>query len=244
MTTTLMTVSEVANDLNVSPIEGQRLIARQRLTATRLGDCGPYRVTVGNLETYVNAGAPDLALQEYDRASGSSWFTGSLSYLARAFEQAIRDAAPTYSDESLRPLFTDKATDSVNVAIQPTGKVLKVINREVPQFIFGSSTATGAADTRFRTWGDLWGVDILRTAMQQTLQNTLGIKADGLNTVYDSPQAYQSLTAAAYATAAIRTIEYRKNLNVEGVTKTVNFIFTGSSIFTPAAQARLVGLAF
>ncbi len=248
-TVALMNLSEVAHDLSVTPLEVLRLIARKQLRATRLGDSGPYRVTVANLEDYVNRGAADLRLPEYtaDRA----WFDDSLAHLADGFSTAIVEASAEQvpSDEALRGHFeTDPRSSTLDYTLKVRGAVAEVLKRPVPVSPF--TPRTEQTDSRFLDWAEAFATYTLRKTARQAIQGR-NQAAPLLTTLYQSPKDFTAITGEAYAAAAKRNIVFSKMFSFTGgpfglipVQRRAMFVFSLANLFTASAMQRLLRVAF
>ncbi len=158
----LLDVNDIASELACWPVEAQRLIAREYLSATLLGN--GYRTTVQAIEKYVVSGAPNLRLPELS----GEWFSYANVGMVDAFESAIMVAAGEQSPsaDAIKSAFYAKPNqERIDFPIGLTGKVAEVCRRAVPTQIFGEAPA-GTAETRFANWADLYICDTLRNVVR------------------------------------------------------------------------------
>jgi len=116
-----LTVAQVAEELSLTPdgamspeLKVLRLISRGRLVAARLGENGPYRVSVDALGGYIRGGAPDLN----GPRAGGGWFDG-LAFIRQRFTDAMIAAA-------VLPAFLPPEADvrEVRLAVNPAQRII------------------------------------------------------------------------------------------------------------------------
>ncbi|MBX3448207.1 MAG: helix-turn-helix domain-containing protein [Planctomycetaceae bacterium] len=70
--TPFLTIEQAAHELGQASIVVLRLIARRKLTASRVGEDGDWKITPEALAAYAKSGCPDLAMPPVDRET--DWF--------------------------------------------------------------------------------------------------------------------------------------------------------------------------
>jgi hypothetical protein len=153
----LLSVEDAARELNLRyPVAVNRLIARRRLDATRVGvvdgaNEGEWKIRREALSQYVAQGAPDLDPPRIDGA----WFAQDLQQAARPFPQSLSaaaaDGSQRLSDKQL--LEASKGTEQVYVALKVTDAMRRIIGAPVPRNPIPSAKPLRG---QFTTFGDLW----------------------------------------------------------------------------------------
>ena len=245
----LLDVDAVAAELGISNTEADRLVARKFIPATRIGDSGPYKIVPAALEQYVSRGAPDVRWPG-EFMAGSTWFNDDLRNSADAFYGAVIEASKeqVLSDEAIRAKFAaDLRSTSLDFAIENKGAVADVLSQPVPVSIYAPADAP---KSRFSKWLEVYTTDLLRRVALQGIRtrNLMDVPVDVL---YKSPEDFQAIVDEAYAEAATRRIVWSKSFTFSGppfgvvpVGRRASFLFSLSNVFTPAAKARLIALAF
>lgn len=257
---TLLGTEDLSRELDITRVEAQRLIARKRLKATRLGEDGKWRVRAADLDAYVAAGAKDLRLMETfsgpDLEPG--YFDNSLTYHANTFQRCITDACDEQapSDDALQRKFEDMAKDdnlkfhtSIDIEMKRIGKIAELCARPVPKTVTGN-LISGNAESRFENWLDLFVTDTFRTNVRTYLNTDGDMRESPFTKLYDSPEEYARIVDAAWSQMMKRRIAASSKIfkiNAGGFmpeTRTAYLLFSFTSAIKPSDKTRYADLAF
>jgi hypothetical protein len=184
-----LSVAQVGDDLDISPLSVSRLIVRGRLKATQLGTAGEWRVLPAELSRYIAAGVPDLHDVLLD---GPGWLAPFAQPLGN-FEQAIIDAAQQAIEADPVALERIAADESVPVEfVAPIDAVLAVARQPIPGQLAGVITLR----ERFGSWAALWLAEQLREYARQEIRKAFPVSRPA-GRFYESPEAYAKFVAAA-----------------------------------------------
>lgn len=201
--TNLLTVDEVAKELQTEPLNVMRIICKGKLAATQLGASGKYVVVPSNLAAYVQAGAPDFTPPPFS----GNWFdskdtrpAGAVS--GGAFRDAVLKAA-----ESLWP---DAATVQEWYTSQPRPTyTLSVPGEDLRKISLQPSprpTMPGEPPRRYPQFGQMF----LAEAWHDSVSALVG--TGRLKQLYD-PATYRTNLAAAWTATISKIISASKMFN-------------------------------
>jgi hypothetical protein len=225
MSGVLLTVHDVARELNKSNVEVLRLIARRALKAARtgtnrltnqygegiLGQGGSveFRVAPSDLADYIQRGAPDIEMPPLKH----SWLWDDA--LARATEQFVL---------ALNAASEEQAPESGQLAAEWEGQRAKVglIQMEqegwmrprplaiTPKLRAVIDSPPPLPGSPFRTWLDAAIVHWLRAEARDVVVGKAGLLG-GLAYFYRSPEDYRQIATDAWTSLIV---SYRKGMSV------------------------------
>jgi excisionase family DNA binding protein len=200
-TTLLLRRDQAAEAIGATPIATQRLIARGRLKATRLGADGDYRILASDIDKYVAGGAPDFDGPKLDNADGNprspNWFD-TPSWPSRQVASSLAGLASQsqLSDAEFERRAIASAGSTIFVDVPLTAQMKSVLGGPVEDVApLLPSMTPYAAKTAF----DYWAADQLQSRALSQIDALPSSNGDGRTRIwklYDSPAQYQQIVDA------------------------------------------------
>lgn len=220
-----MGLDKAAAELEISPLEVKRLIARERLTATQLGTTGPWRIAGAELGRFIGAGAPDLKMP---RISGGWFDSDDTSWAASQFHDRLIKAVtlglgntPPTGDG---PFEIKSVTPAMRHAMtRPAEKRLTPRQHE-PTFIDAFH---------------VWAVERVRFFAKRAIDKP---GTDRLATLYASPDDYAQVTTQAVAELLKSNIAF--SYTFPGHYKTYRYSVPLSIMLDTARRTQILQAAF
>ena len=176
---TLMTIDDVAAELNVKPLAVKRVIALRALNATTVGG-DQVRVIPDELQSYISQGAPRLQMP---KVGEDGWFVppgdfNDLVTMDMTLRQMIKAAAPVDAPAKAKSGF------STDIDISPPADMLALLKQPARQ------------PSPFKTNADWYAaVKLWRTLFELTNSPNLPSR---LNLLSSSPTAFTQFTDQAW----------------------------------------------
>jgi len=250
----LLTIEDVATELDVKPLAVLRLIARRVLTAGRLGDKADkpvYRVQRADVTAYVAKNSPDLAMPEIqDGWIPLFWRAEPIKTQREMNAMALENGQRWTEDQVAR--WKDRAENRqekvLRVPLRKTSAIGQVWGSQPsgpPVRIRGKSPDTSPLATR--------GQEVMADAFLRQLRAVVRkepLRADSsaaphLSRVYESPEAYERFVNATVAQVLdSRTLVHSEAMTV-GVMKhqvTVEYAFPFSQLTTSIDLRKLAAV--
>jgi len=236
-----LSIDESATTLETTPLAVRRLVARKTLPATRLGEGGSFRIPAADLNAYIGHNAPDLIppvwSTQTERANGA---------FAQRFADAVIEAAEdqVLSDEQARELFADSPmSDSIDFKLTVTPAIRAVVESPVPASVFAPPKQQ---PPDYPDWRFLYLVVYLREAAEKVLRRgALGLRGGD---IYESPERYTEVVAAATTRVLEQKITFSKNHLIEqkalGSWKTIFYVLSHTAIAPAEIMAAVTQSAF
>lgn len=178
----------------------KRLVARNRLAATRLGPDGGWRVLSSSLVNYVASGAPDLKPGEV----AGDWFDNSLDRAAEKFRDLVVAAARAQLPVAVKD--PNRNGGATSYALKLT-----------PEILAAFATPPGpTVPSRFATLRDVYLTERLRDFARQAIGTMFS--GSRFLALYDTPQSYRTILDAARAQVLRGSISFSKQY----IDKTIN----------------------
>ncbi len=213
-TQTLLTVQDVAAELNASPIMVQRLIAFGVLKATQLRDGSilSFRVTRPSLEAYISAGSPRFTLnpgaEHFVGARPYGWFDDKdIRFLSRLFEKAVDDRLASLLPDPQERLPAGLKADpkggtfrKVEIAV-PASDIDELLTMAVPygSRVLPNKSFPGRTNFDAR-WADAWLQERFWSFLQSTVMEASDASTPlGVAALYQLPETFNRLIDDAWS---------------------------------------------
>lgn len=253
--TVSVSLENAAAELGVTPLAVKRLIARNRLKATVVGN-GTENKAVGrrepgmrilpdNLAAYIGQGANDLTMPK----TAGPWFEDRDVTSSLAFRSAVIEAAEPQklsNEEATRIAAQQPDRQRFERQLTITPAIREVINRAVPA---GPSAPNVAAESsRFSAWKQAYFANLLRRHVYNNLKPQAGMPVStkpALERLYSSPDEYRRVTMAAVVDELERRIAFDASYAV-GRGRFVKFIYflPHSAVLSELEAVQVRDLAF
>lgn len=226
MTTNILTVQEVAEELEATELEVMRVIARGSLKAVKLGSEGNlWRVTRDELLKFVSAHSEDLPMPPSDHG----WFDDQdLSPID--FRSAIKSNTrqQLLTDDQIIGLSAEsEGTRSLNHRLVATPSVMRVVGTQLGDKF------------RFASLGENYVAAELRAEARRQM-NPL----PSLSKIYSSPAELANVVNAAMIKVLAGKVAYYEQRLVDGSNFTIFYELLNTSWTTPEAVFQIVNKAF
>lgn len=233
VTGSIMTVDDVANSLNTSTLNVNRLIARGDLASVRLGNAGPFRVLSTELTRYVRAGAPDFDPPKL----GAGWFDDKDTLKAAGLPDAIMAA--------VEDMFPDRVTveqwvashrrESFDLPID-VSRIRSILTGPAPRGI----VLPGQPADRYPSWGQMY----LAREWRRLTKSAMGFNAS-LQNLFSSRQAYRDAIDAGWKLAQRTQISRTKAYSLpRDVVARVSLVLPLSAVANVIGPDSVERLAF
>ena len=222
-----LNAEQVAAQLGCTPLEVRRLVARGSLRAVVAGE--ELKIRSDDLDEYARKGSPDFDSPEFD--SATEWFDDGTN----------RGAAERFA-ESIGRVISDSFLQSI--PRDGKGQIMSVVNVPVAgairQIVSGPALTSGitiagqpSEESRFSLAREQYAGDqirrILATLVRSGVSSVDALAGKtGLRRLYDSPEEYGRLTAAAIESFAGNAISLGKEYpdpTTAGVPRTIRVTY-------------------
>lgn len=199
--TALLTVEDVATELQVKPLAVRRLISLRLLNATLVGR--DFRIVPADLQSYVSKGAQRLAMPPMEHDGG--WLSlqtvnDDAAALEQSFRKMLGDVVPTDRPTNAR----DGEYSTVDV--KPPALMLALLKEPPKRSKF---VVPGTPLPPYATNADEFAAAKLSAILRRlTLSPVNG--ASGLPLLYRSPDDFQTLTDQGWTEYQKQSVGMRK----------------------------------
>ncbi len=221
----MLTIDDVARELNVSALQVRRLVARSALSGTELHP-GDWRFAPKELERYIGAGALDLAMP----AVTDRWFEDlGLRMEALEFQRAVQTATEDQRmpDAALRKAVEASRAESFNVKLTASPALDELFAQPYRHQRHRKLFRVPGQDNSppFELWSDALFVDQLRTAVLRRVRDASRLQDNHLLKLYASPSAYRGFVDPSEEEVRNGSISFSEVRSLVGVNVelTVNY---------------------
>ena len=180
--TGFLTIDQTAGELGIDPLGIQRLIARNRIKASRIGADGPYRVAASELARYIGTNAPDLHGPKL--TANGEFVTADTLWPAQQF---VKDLLTAAQDQ----IPAEPPANAGDVPLTFTPAMVKVAQGQPKRWMVNEDTPV------FADAATAYLVDRLRSILEINLHKVAKTAA----ALYD-PDEYDQLVSDAMAALA------------------------------------------
>jgi len=236
----LLTLDAAADELDITAIGVQRLIARGQLRATRLGQKpdAPWRIAATEVARYVEAGAPDFDCPPL----GAGWFADPHDLHRRAVGLLAAVKAATALDGQL-PDAADgppTADPSKPVVLRISANIRRALDHPLP-----TSTVPSDAPDLAAIYGTA-KVAYAVFKLRQHARDAIGFdgRTPPIRRLYATPAEYQRFTGEAVRLFLAGSMQFGQSYAARGGTRVWRFVLPHRKIATGPVVKSALAIAF
>lgn len=240
-TEVLLTVEEVAKELETQPIYVLRLIALGNLKAARLGAAGKWRITRDDLNAFIQAGAPGF---DAPKIAADGWFIDSWEYGALTLTQAVQRTAESEGQIPDVPLdswdLAGRGRGGVTVELRATSGI---------SGLFAQAAQGDPGRKTFKSWGIQYAANRLRADVLKAVERSKGsLLKPRAARLYASPDDFAAFLATGKAAFFAGAMLFQKTYSIAvpggAVPVTVMFRLGHDRAFSNWTTDNAVAVAF